>query len=144
MQCRWDTSNRCGILLWEHPPGELGFKMREERAKSARQFLETYNDWANGNCYWYRVEKAELPGGPLNSDDPDDLDIDLDLLDWEDVDGCGGLIGEDAVVEEIRGAISGDELGDAPIVSIEGDAKWIADFYKLKPELRALEVAGPP
>jgi hypothetical protein len=68
----FDTS---GILLWEHPPCDLGAETYEGRQHDARLFLESYNDWCNGygysyaikypnyktyNCVWYAHLKSEM------------------------------------------------------------------------------------
>ena len=73
MQCRWDTAQVAGVLVWEHPVSEMGAKTYKDRQEDARKFLEVYNAWCNGETYWYKIE------------DEDD----------EDVDSCGGFIGDD-------------------------------------------------
>ena len=52
-QCPWDTAYLAGILIWTGKPGDIGAKTLEDRAEDARGFLESFNDWANGNCYWF-------------------------------------------------------------------------------------------
>lgn len=99
-QCQWDTAYLAGILLWTGKPKDIGAKTLEDRAKDARGFLETYNDWANGSCYWYSVEKTN----------------------GEDVETVGGFIGEEAVNEALSEVL---EAGD--VVKVEGDAAWTFD-----------------
>lgn len=55
-QCRWDTTQNAGILLWTQSPKNMGAKTYAERQQDARNYLEVYDDWANGNCYQYRIE----------------------------------------------------------------------------------------
>lgn len=59
MRCQWDTSRFAGILLWNHPPKELGAKTYEAREASARAALQVYNQWANGEVYYFSVEDME-------------------------------------------------------------------------------------
>jgi hypothetical protein len=99
-QCQWDTAHLAGILLWTGKPGDIGAKTLEDRAKDARCFLESYNDWANGNCYWYSVEKT----------------------DGTDVETVGGFIGDEAVNEALAEVL---EAGD--VVTVEGDASFAFD-----------------
>lgn len=58
-QCRWDTSRYAGVLLWNNPPGDMGAKTPEDRAKDAQAFLDEYNAWANGYVYGYTVETPD-------------------------------------------------------------------------------------
>lgn len=95
MQCPWDTAKRGGILVWEHGPSALGAKTLEERAKDARQFLETYNSWMNGETYWYDIE----------SDDGF-------------TDSCGGFIGWDHLTDGIASVLADDlQVEDLLVVS---------------------------
>lgn len=59
VQCRWDTSRYAGVLIWQNPPGDMGAKTPEDRAKDAQAFLDEYNAWANGYVYGYIVEDPE-------------------------------------------------------------------------------------
>lgn len=58
-RCQWDTATVAGVLVWDHPPGEMGAKTYADRAEDARRFLEEYNAWANGWVYGYDIETAE-------------------------------------------------------------------------------------
>jgi hypothetical protein len=80
-QCRWDTVSLAGLLVWEHPPKELGAKSREDRAKDARRFLETYNAWSNGDGMGYVVE--------------DVVECDRHEQHYEHLDSCWGFYGND-------------------------------------------------
>lgn len=105
MQCRFDTTRVAGILLYTDKPKQLP-KTLEKREKVAEGFLETYNDWCNGNCYWYCIE----------------------TLDGEEIHACGGFIGEDHLEAGIK-----EYLQEGDKVKIEGEAKWLADHMDLSP-----------
>src|SRR6185312_15574675 len=67
-QCPWDTAYLAGILIWTGKPGDIGAKTLEGRAEDARDFLESYNAWANGETFWFRLtdengEEIESIGG---------------------------------------------------------------------------------
>lgn len=94
-QCPWDTSPLAGILTWTGKPGDIGVKTLEGRAEDARNFLESFNDWMNGNCYWFRLTEES----------------------GEEIESIGGLIGDEAVSEVI-----GEELRAGDNVMVEGDA----------------------
>lgn len=55
-QCRWDTNNCAGLLLWEQPAKELGTKVYQDRAQYARGVLETYTNWCNGQVYCFALD----------------------------------------------------------------------------------------
>jgi hypothetical protein len=86
----------------------MGAKTYEARQKDAESFLETYNDWANGNCHWYKIE-----------DDTGHV-----------IDECGGYIGEDSLLEAIREQIDPDD----EIEEVTGDGAWICKGEKLIPD----------
>jgi hypothetical protein len=100
-QCQWDTSSHAGILLWEHDPSEIGAKSYQDRAKDAKNFLEVYTDWANGNCYW----------------------VQLIHEDGMELDSCGGFIGKDHLVDAVKDMIGKDDEIDV----ITGEYSWVAD-----------------
>lgn len=103
-QCQWDTERRAGILIWEHSPKEMGAKDRESRAKDARDFLETYTAWCNGECYGWSIEDE----------------------DGEHIDSCWGYYGNDTdyMFQCIEDAWRDT---DEPAV-FKGDAAPLADF----------------
>jgi hypothetical protein len=108
-QCQWDTCNLAGILLWPHKPSDMGAKTLEDRAKDARGFLETYNQWLNGDCYWYSME-----------------DIEGDLID-----SCGGFIGSDSLVEALKENL---QAGDLIVPEDENTKHWL-DYHHLGVEV---------
>ncbi len=99
-QCRFDTAQLAGILVWEWKTKELGPKTVEEREADARKFLERYNEWANGYVHDWEVRE---PG----SEEPVD-------------DGSGhAWIGSDEMLKEIRRLV-----GDRPIIA-RGELSWM-------------------
>lgn len=103
MQCQWDTAGCAGVLIWEHPPSDMGAKTVEERKKDARAFLDEYNDWMNGNCYYFSVE----------------------TIDGEEIDSCGGLIGTDHLEDVLLGCLeSGDKVKVKDKIGVTSFIKW--------------------
>jgi len=103
-QCRWDSVDIAGLLIWTGRPTDMGAKTYEDRRIDARNLLEEYTDWCNGNCYWFSVEGAELP---LHS--------------------CGGFIGTDQLTEAIN-----ETLDDRDEVIVKGEAAYLTRYLKLK------------
>ena len=99
-QCRFDTAQLAGILVWESKAKDLGPKTVEDRAADARKFLERYNEWANGYVYDWEVRE---PG----EDEPVD-------------DGSGHeWVGSDDMMAEILRLV-----GDRPVIA-RGDCSWM-------------------
>ena len=105
-QDKWDTAYLAGLLIWTGKPGDIGAKTLEDRAEDARGFLESFNDWMNGNTFWFRL---------VNED-------------GEEIEGFGGLIGDQALSEVV-----GEELKADDNVLVAGEASWLKD-YLLVPE----------
>jgi hypothetical protein len=103
-QCPWDTAPLAGILIWTGKPGDIGAKTLDDRAEDARNFLESFNDWANGNCYWIRL--ADENG--------------------QEIESIGGLIGDEAVSEVV-----GEELQAGDNLLVEGNAAWLKNHLQL-------------
>lgn len=78
VEFQWDGCRLAGLLVWEHGAKSMGARSYESRAEDAAGFLETYNQWANGETYWYRVAE-----------------------DREDRDSCGGFIGAESVAAAV-------------------------------------------
>jgi len=110
-QCRWDTSNYAGMLIWEHPPKDMGSKTFEERQKDAKAFLETYNQWMNGEVYGFNLDK----------------------VDGTFVDGCWGFFDAPGMSEHIH-----PNLKPGDRVQLTGEAAY---FYegKLPPGVEMVE-----
>jgi len=61
VQCRWDTSQIAGILIWESDARDMP-RSFDKREKNARSFLENYTKWANGQCfYYYKIKDDDNP-----------------------------------------------------------------------------------
>lgn len=72
-QCRWDTAQIAGLLLYEGDPRLLP-KGVEARAAQAASLLETYTAWCNGWLWGWRI---------VDDDDDDEV-----------VDACWGYYSE--------------------------------------------------
>lgn len=98
--CRWDSVDCAGLLVWEHKPNELGAKTFEDRAKDAATFLDVYTSWCNGDCYCWDMDDAVG-------------------------DGCGGYIGPDLkyMFDDIRNALRGRTA------TFAGEAGELAKHY---------------
>ena len=94
-QCQWDTAQLAGVLIWDNKPGDIGARTFELRKDDARGFLKYYNDFINGNVYWFNIED-------LNSGESESI---------------GGFVGEDAVNECLKDFL---KVGD--FVKLEGSA----------------------
>ncbi len=103
-QCPWDSVPLAGILLWTGTPSDIGAKTLEGRADDARDFLESYNAWANGETFWFRL-----------SDENGDV-----------IEKIGGFIGDEALGEAISESL---QAGDN--VLIEGEAAWLKNRLQL-------------
>lgn len=57
-QCRWDTAQIAGVLVWEGKAADCG-STPEEREAYARGTLETYTEWLNGGTYQFTLEDEE-------------------------------------------------------------------------------------
>lgn len=79
-QCQWDNTEFAGVAVWEEPASNMGAKDYQTRAKDLSRFLEEYTKWCNGECYGWTV-----------------LDDNGQIID-----SCGGYIGQDYILEEIR------------------------------------------
>jgi hypothetical protein len=103
-QDQWDTAYLAGILLWTGKPGDIGAKTLEDRAEDARDFLENYNAWANGETFWFRLVNKS----------------------GEEIESIGGLIGDEALSEVV-----GEELKAGDNVLVEGDGAWLKNYLSL-------------
>jgi hypothetical protein len=111
-QCPWDTAPLAGILIWTGKPGDIGAKTLDDRAEDARNFLESFNDWANGNCYWIRL-----------SDEKD-----------EEIESFGGLVGVEAVSAFVE-----DEMEAGDNVKVVGDAALLKHHLQLPEGVRLVD-----
>lgn len=102
-QCRWDTSNNAGLLIWRGKPKDLA-KTADKRREIAARVLETYTQWCNGECYYYIIETN----------------------DGTNVGSCGGFIGADYLFSCL-----GEVLQDGDYVKLEGDCKDMVQYQNL-------------
>lgn len=106
-QCEWDTAQWGGILIWEGKPKDMPFKTYEERQNSAELTLDEYNDWMNGNTFWFSIETHDYPDDGHHE-------------------SCGGFIGEKSVIEEINSRLNKDDkilLTGESAFMVQGDLK---------------------
>lgn len=103
-QCEWDSVDIAGLLIWTGKPIGMGAKTYEGRTTDARNFLEHYTEWCNGNCYWFTLDDDQQP-----------------------IDSCGGFIGTELLTEAINHA-----LGDSNEVIVKGEAAYLARYLNLK------------
>jgi hypothetical protein len=106
MQCQWDTAPNAGLLIMKATRSNWWRKLTyEQRCHQASKMLEVFNDWNNGNCYWYQT---------LLSDDTGE-------------DSCGGWIGDDVFVGLQEWW---DGLAVKPtLVECRGDAAFMAETW---------------
>lgn len=109
-QCQWDTSRGAGLLIWTGKPKDLSMDM-DQRLKSAKASLEEYNDWLNGQCFWYNLKRY------ISDEQPK-----------EDVDSCGGFIGFDWLLQNIK-----ENLTAGDYIKVKGELKDAIQDYQLEP-----------
>jgi len=88
-QCRWDSVQCAGVLIYKDPIKYLP-KTYQERANMARSFLEEYTTWCNGECYWYRIEEEIMCNECGN------------VKENTEIDSCGGFIGMEWLAEHLK------------------------------------------
>lgn len=110
--CPWDSVSRAGILIWNGRPGDLG-PSPEARRERARNLLEVYTAWANGDVYGYSV--MESCGECGRSADVED--------------SCGGFYGTDASTEYMIDQALKSAGVPFEQVRWEGDAAFLADCW---------------
>lgn len=55
-QCRWDSVDLAGLLVWEQDEENLGPKTFEDRRKDAASFLERFTAWCNGSVFSFSAD----------------------------------------------------------------------------------------
>jgi hypothetical protein len=116
-QCRFDTAYLAGLLIWTGKAGDIGARTLEGRAEDARDFLDSYNAWANGETFWFKL--TDVNG--------------------QEIESFGGLIGDESVSEVVGEAL---EAGDN--VKIEGDAAWLKNHLTLPEGVNLVEEFPEP
>jgi hypothetical protein len=112
MQDQWDTAYLAGILIWTGKPGDIGAKTHEDRADDARDFLESYNAWSNGETFWFKLTDEN----------------------GEEIESIGGLVGDEAVSEVV-----GEALENGDNLMVEGDAAWLKNHLQLPAGVRLVD-----
>jgi hypothetical protein len=96
---RWDGRRYAGILLWEGK-GKCDWAEGDRRRAIVSGLLESYTEWANGNCYHYSIVSAECEDTVL--------------------DACGGFVGTQALVEALT-----DVLEDVEWTLVSKDFEFL-------------------
>ena len=104
MQCRFDTAQVAGILVWEDKPSNID---PEARVSSARFALATYTSWCNGNIYGFMIDTHD-------EDDEGESH-------WGYYEGD-----EDDMMEDIASCLEPDDE-----IEIIGDAKHLTEYHPL-------------
>jgi len=105
--CPWDTSQYGGILIWVG--GKKYMPHPNKRAEFARQFLEFYNDWANGQIFGFSIEEEG---------------------EGEESESHGGWFGHDldSMFEAIQFYTKGKKEED---IEVTGDAKDLVAYHDI-------------
>jgi len=107
-QCRFDTAQIAGVLVWEGKAADCG-ATPEDREKYARAMLESYNEWANGSVYGFTLV-----------DEENDID-----------ESCWGFYGDGQELAAVMLEHIGDALeGKAFKLEAEGYIVTEDDFHK--------------
>lgn len=122
MQCQFDTAQVAGLLIWTDPLKHFPKSLNERRDR-ARGFLDVYNEWANGSCYWYCLSRHI-------SDD----------VEPEELGSCGGFIGDD----DLWSALKSEHFRADDYVRVEGDAKDLAKYADLSPAVLVDDFSETP
>ena len=85
--CRWDTSEVAGLLIWKWGARLLP-KGLDARRAMARDFLKTYTEWANGECFAFMIDREATGRDPY-----------VETGDRILLDASSGYIGPDALAE---------------------------------------------
>jgi hypothetical protein len=111
-QCRWDSVNVAGILIWEQDEDNIGAKTVEDRRKDAQRFLDSWNAYVNGDAWYFSiVNDCETCGSSDKSVVEESM---------------GGFLGEanlDYMFSEIRSYVGENK------VTFKGEAKYLAEYH---------------
>lgn len=110
-QCQWDTTRYAGVLYLKNPKDRDQWKDHKVDGKqwtstdAARSIIETYNQWASGDCWWYRIEVEEetnVEGCCSKCGTPDVNWYERSMNEW---DSCGGFIGLEHCLDDLEDAL---------------------------------------
>jgi len=111
--CQWDSVNEAGILVWEQDEANNGNVTLEDRRKDAQAFLDSWNAYVNGDCYYYSIiEGCETCG----SHDKGEV-----------LQSCGGFLGTEGSMEGMFYDIK--EYVEDKAVKFTGEAKYLAECH---------------
>lgn len=116
--CPFDTTGTAGMVVWENDPDDMANPKRGKiasRKADAKSFVDVWNAWTNGECYWYSIEDEE--GNQLDS--------------------CGGFIGDDGLkcmLDDVKSAV-----GDADVTFTGDSAELLSDKWPVRAVLGATD-----
>jgi len=132
-QCNWSVGSEDspdGVLIWDGDLKDLSAKTYQERLSWARAWCEEYTDWCNGNCYYFDIRRINKCPHCEEEDHGSE----------EELECCGGFIGDKYMFEEIRGITNRYPDDD---IEVTGEASWLADHHKLRDEKPKEKVIRP-
>lgn len=115
-QCVFDTTFDAGFLVWNHKPRDMGARTYEDRRADAEGFLTVFNDWVNGSCYYYKLERVT-----------ECSHCGHDVT--EELDSCGGFIGSDHLFDHLRD-VMGSYVGED--YEFAGDSGWLSGYHSVR------------
>jgi len=133
--CRWmvgdsvvpdhggfDTVQVAGVLVWNGEDTEREWWDNELDDESRRKILEgiaaAYTDWSNGECYHYFLEQLSVVHDCPNCKGH--------LKDGDVNESCGGFIGVESLVEDLRETLAALEI-NFDEVTIGGEFGYVLD-----------------
>lgn len=90
-QCRWDSTQFAGLLVWDQDAGDLGPESYEDRKKDAAAFIKRYTQWCNGEIYGYTVE-AVKDCHACGKEEDAKVDFDLPSVGGYYIDDIDGMV----------------------------------------------------
>lgn len=131
----WDSVQVAGVLVWNGEDDERAWwdgSDEEDKRRALDATCEEYSDWANGNAFYYSVEKK------VHRDPCGECERGYD--EWVDIDSCGGFIGDEYALGEITDTLASDgwEVGDKVVV--KGDAGYLFDYVNLEAKVADFHV----
>ena len=99
--CQWDTRRRAGLLQFIGKRKDYG-----DLNGVAKSIISEFNDWANGDCYWYKMEQEVETRGTCPTCHTGHDVVQRNFNELADYNG-GGIIGEEYLVTSILDGIIG-------------------------------------
>ncbi len=123
----FDTVNFAGAILWDADNDESegsrgwwdGLDIDGKHAALVGA-AEEYTLWSNGENFYYSLESLYTC--------PTCNHVDTD---GGEVDSCGGFIGVDALMEELRPALEAAGITSDEHLEVVGDAAYLANYHDL-------------